>query len=262
MNTTKHTCSYCGKYYTRKNAYSRHIILCEINSKSKHVLECEREEEVIPPTNLQLYRIIEELAMKCNKMEAEIGTLKRQVETKTKKINIVEWLGKTSRNTDVVTEWINSFEVTEKDVETLFDKNIFETINKILLNHLENIEEVNKMHLPVFCSSYHVNTLYVYDKLNKDENEFNSEGWKKCSKDDFMLIIKHLHRNIIKAMNAWRVKYDKEIKTNEKVEEKLSNAQCKLMNVDFNADSRFGSKIRNMMYNLLKSEISLIEYEV
>ena len=44
------------------------VILCELNSKSKHVLQCEKEEDELP-TMRQLYTIIEELALKCNKME-------------------------------------------------------------------------------------------------------------------------------------------------------------------------------------------------
>lgn len=260
MNTIKHYCSHCGKSYTRKTSFTRHVILCELNSKSKHVLQCEKEEDELP-TMRQLYTIIEELGLKCNKMEADLAIMKRQVETKTKKINIVEWLDKNSRTSETIIEWITQLEVTEKDVETLLEKNIIEAMRQVLINQLENVNEENKIHLPIFCSHTNANTIYIYDNLNKEKKDIGNQCWKKCSKEDLLSVLKHFHKKIVIGMGNWKRKHQKEIDKNEKMDDLLTQGMSKLMDVDFSVDSRFGSKMKNVMYNLLKSEMNLIEYE-
>ena len=70
----QNSCKHCGKKFTRKIVFNRHIILCEIlnNPKTKREIECEKEEVLDIPTPTEMYNIILELAFKCNALEKKV----------------------------------------------------------------------------------------------------------------------------------------------------------------------------------------------
>jgi predicted nuclease with TOPRIM domain len=86
--TSKHimNCPSCFKTFKRTGCYEKHIFLCQ-----------RRDEEIIP-NNKQLWDMITSLTEKYNNVQSELESLKRKISIQNKKIDILEWLNRTSKN--------------------------------------------------------------------------------------------------------------------------------------------------------------------
>ena len=88
LNQQKFTCHHCGKGYTRKNSHYKHVLLCDVIHTSTRQLVCDEEESTDIPTIRQLYFIIQEMAVKYNKLEKKMEEMQKAVPVKKKKLVI------------------------------------------------------------------------------------------------------------------------------------------------------------------------------
>lgn len=142
MASAIYTCTTCHRGYQRKGFYSRHVLLCEILSKSVKERQQENEEQADTPTVRALYEVILELTSKMTKMEHRLQELTKWADVKKRKINILEWLNiQKQKGTGSVIE--GSFEtmlvqlsVTRQHLDYLFRADYPSTILQILQDHL------------------------------------------------------------------------------------------------------------------------------
>ena len=266
-------CNYCNKEYTRKSSYNRHIILCEIlnnndnkssknnNKKSlKREEKCIEEESTSIPSNKQLFNIIQELAYEYKNIKNELIELKKWVETKKKKINIIEWLTnkKNSLPQQSFEEWYKIIKVDETDIEILMNENMLQTINNII--H-KNLKEYSELSSPLIAFNQKINNIYIYSSRLKSSTE-----WIKMTQEDFIIFLKKIHSKILGALCDWYSKNKEQVKKNEKLGDTYNNAMLKLMSVEFineksNTSSSIASKIRTNLYNSIKNNLDNVEIE-
>jgi len=237
----KECCTFCGKDYTRKLSLQRHQILCETIHKSKRDKLCEQEEATDIPSRQQLYQIIQELAIKYDRLQEKMNDLQKWVQTKKKKVNIIEWLNTNYPQSISFQSWMKSIYVNECHVKLLIEENIVQTINTILRDNFK--PEKGKS----FASfSQKANQVYIFD----DSNE-----WRHLTQDDFVTLIKQIHSRILRELCEWRNNNAKEIAENEKMGELYNKTVIKLMGLNFSPDSSALSKIRSNLYNSLKIDL-------
>lgn len=264
-DSKKHSCKYCGKQYTRKTAHSRHVILCEIFHKNKeqsqHEIKCEEEENSSIPSTKQLYKIIQELAIKYQTMEQKLNDMQKWVETKKKKINVINWLNENKEPTININIWINSIQVTEEHIEILIEHNITKMLSEILRkkvsiaksNETSNASESEYVS-PLFCLTQKENAFYSY---NSEE-----EKWAKFTTDDFIVMLKRIHKKILIALCEWHDKNIERINSSDKMQILYNKTMIKLMAANFTQDSQLLSKTRTDLYNNLKIDLKhIIECE-
>jgi len=237
----KECCIYCGKNYTRKLSLQRHVILCETLHKSKREKICDEEESTDIPSRQQLYQIIQELAIKYDKLNEKMQEMQKWVQIKKKKIDIIEWLNVNYSQALPFQSWIKTIQVQEKHIELLIEENIVQTINTIIRDNLQL--EKGK---PFAAFSYKANTLYMFDESNQ---------WKTFVSEDYISLIKQIHSRILRELCEWRNKNSKEISENEKMSELYNKTVIKLMGLNFNQDSVALSKIHSTLYNNLKIDL-------
>lgn len=240
--TKKECCSYCGKDYTRKTSLQRHQILCETIHKSKRDKLCEQEESSDIPSRQQLYQIIQELAIKYDKLQEKMNDLQKWVQTKKKKVNIIEWLNNNHPQSISFQMWMKSINVTESHVKLLIEENIVQTMNTILRDNLQ--PEKGK---PFASFSQKTNQIYTFAE---SPNE-----WRLLTQEDFATLIKQIHSRILRELCEWRNKNAKEIAESEKMSELYNKTVIKLMGLNFNPDSTALVKIRSNLYNSLKIDL-------
>ena len=162
--TTKmtYTCASCHRGYQRKLYYNRHVLLCEIMSKTVKERQQENEEQADTPTVRVLYDVILELTSKLRQMEGRIEELAKWAELKKRKINILDWL-----NTNHTQGRGGSFEsllgqltVTRRHLEYLFRNDYVSTILQILQEHLPLEDGLTAN--PIQAFDQKANVLFAY----------------------------------------------------------------------------------------------------
>ena len=81
-------CIYCGKSYKTRTNLDKHLILCEIYHKSKTNNHTNDDEMNIIPSQKNMYQIIIELTLKCNRLENKVNELSKNILEISEKLRI------------------------------------------------------------------------------------------------------------------------------------------------------------------------------
>lgn len=262
-------CEYCGKEYTRKSAHKRHTILCEIintkqlNSKSsqsqKREEKCEEEETTSIPTVTTLYHIVQELAIENKKMREEISELHKHLTKGIKKVNVLEWLNTKQQDypapTKTFKEFMKTLIVTQNAVHILMNDTALQTLNYIIEENFKTaITEI-----PIKAFNQKTNNMYIYNS-DQQQQTLTTTSWKKLQSEDFILFLKYIHSKILSELCDWYNKNKTEILKGEKLSDMYDKTLYKLMSIDFETSPTLVSKIRSHAYNLIKTDLTSVEY--
>jgi hypothetical protein len=253
-------CIYCGKSYKTRGNLDKHLILCETihrskNTKSKTTQHVDEFEEKDLPSQRQMYNIILELTLKCNKLEEKIEQMSKWVEKKKKKINIVEWLNTNINPEFIFDELINRISLTDSDIDTLLINGFNEAFYQIATRNIFEKKEQNKF--PLFCLDQKTNYIYVYNK----QNSVADPTWSELEREKLIYFMNKIHMMITKGLTDWKKKLEKEKRFNEGQADLYNKTLIKVMDTDFKKEITL-NKIKNMIYEALKTDMKgLIEYD-
>lgn len=244
-----YNCNYCGKKHTRKTSHDRHIILCEIIYSSKRDKKCNEEEITDIPNQLQLYKMVQELAIKNSILEDKMNEMQKWLDKKKKKINVTQWLSSHRvENISAFSEWQKKLLVTSDHIELLIEENIVKTICQIIDENIRNSKEI-----PIACFHEKTNIFYIY---NSDKT------WRRLTPQEFILFVQHIHKQIWREMSIWKEKNNDNLNKSEKMCDLYARTLIKLSGLNFEQDSSAMSKIRTHLYSHLKMELkNMIDYE-
>ena len=177
----KHLCKFCNTLFTKKTTFETHIKLCEKLSQSKYKEKIEDEENnaIKLPSQKQIYKIIQDLVCKCEKLENEVSELKTYIQKTKKQINVLEWLNENMVNSSIYGDFfdfIRQIEITRKEMMYLIDYDYIDGIYMILEQYLalDNTEAH-----PIKSFQQNVNIMYIYVKnqyFNIDDGEHEHEN--------------------------------------------------------------------------------------
>lgn len=255
-------CIYCGKSYKTRMNLDRHLILCETIHRSKNIkknsnLHVDELEEKDLPSQRQMYNIILELSMKCNKLEEKIEQMSKWVEKKKKKINILEWLNTNTNITPefVFDELISKISLIDCDIDILLTNGFNETFYQIATRNIFDKKE--QINFPLFCLDQKTNYIYVYNR----QNPVSQPIWTELERDKLVYFMNKIHMMITKGLTDWKKKLEKEKRFNEGQSDLYNKTLIKVMDIDFKKESTL-NKIKNMIYEAIKTDMKgLIEYE-
>ena len=158
--TSLHKCSFCGRGYQRKLYYSRHVAICELMCKSIKERQLENQERDDTPNVRALYDVILEMVAKMSAMEKKMNEMSKWVDSKKRKMNIVDWLNETHKNVALsLEEFIDRIKVERCHLEYLFKEDYIKTILKVIKDVLSD-DDADKM--PIKAFDIKPNTLFVY----------------------------------------------------------------------------------------------------
>lgn len=247
-------CSFCGKKFSRKIIYKRHIILCEIlnNPKTKREIECEKEEIICTPSMEQLYNIILELAFKCSKLEEKVVELQKSGGhvKKIAPVNVLEIVNKTIIPTQYFHEWIKTINlhVTDEDIDYLMEpQSVHDILIKIIYREIEsgyNLANLNEYPYPFLCVKQQQKSFYIYTI---------EEEWEICPLDQFLYFIKAVHSKVFNAMCTWNTNHSKQLDSSDKLEDAYNTALMKVTGYKFSESDI--NKIRNNIYQHMKIDL-------
>ena len=131
-------CTHCGKGYKSRNAFEKHLILCEILSKTKNkkAIQIDIEEDDDIPSNRRMYLMLLELGNKYNKLEQKMEEMNKWVVQKKKKMNMLEWLNTNIEPTYTFDLLPSKIIVTDTIIEFLLNNSFNDTLNELFSDNL------------------------------------------------------------------------------------------------------------------------------
>lgn len=262
MNSIKtdygYQCLSCKREYKEKYNCLRHSACCEFLCKTR--LEQNKEIDSIEqiPTQKELYKLIQELAYRNEKLEKEVATLKQ---TQKRKLNILDWLNsnETSRQNITFIEWVNR-EVLPRIPETLasvYENNLSTGLIDLFERALNSITDLNE--LPIRAYENKTNVFYVLKKIN------SANEWVTISNTDLTNILSQIgYQFIVQFKKTWFIPNQERVERDEHYKDLYVNYYQKILggNEKITEETR-NQKVRQYLYSKLKQNIkTIIEYDI
>jgi hypothetical protein len=257
-------CTYCGKGYKSRNAFDKHLILCEILSKAKNKntnknknsiqLDIEDDDDI--PSNRRMYLMLLELGNKYNKLEQKMEEMNKWVVQKKKKINMLDWLNTSIEPTYTFDMLPSKIIVTDTIIEFLLNNSFNDTLNELFSTNLYVSEATDEV-LPLFASGQKANTFYIYDKLKTDVKD----KWEELSKEKFVKFLNIMQMKISVAFSEWKKTNKSKLSDDEALTILCDKTLAKIMSPNFKQEA-ISIKVKHMMYNKMKTDVkAMVEYE-
>jgi len=251
-------CKHCKKEYKNNSTLKKHLILCEIlhNANNTQI----QSSNIVLPSQIQLYQIIQELVIKQNKMEEKIDHLQKWVEVKKKKINIIDWLNNHQHPCYYYKNIIELFTIQDTDIDFIYkpDNSIMDLI---LLLFERNLYEQQQA-IPLFAFTQKNNMIYYYDASNNHTNSGSQNTWNELPKEKLTSLLNQIHSKIFNVLMEWKKKHNEFIHSNDRNEVLYCKMMGKFMGIDFKQASVL-NKIYSSIYHKIKTEKqNFVEYEM
>jgi uncharacterized protein YeeX (DUF496 family) len=172
-------CPCCFKIFKKAGCYEKHIFICQRTN----------EEEDKTPSVKQLYEMITVLTEKYNTVQSELDSLKRQICTKNKKLDVLTWL---NEQTKPNTNWntvMENMEITVDDLQLIFKNGFIDGSFEILNNYLQRGGNRGV----VKCFEQKNNVIYVFD------NE-----WKELQLDAFKSTFNVIYKEMLAMFDVYK----------------------------------------------------------
>ena len=204
MSSPCYKCISCNREYQRKLFYDKHILLCHLMmTKSVATMEKENEEQADTPTVRVLYEIILEMNAKMVKMEARLDEYAKWVETRKRKINIVEWLNdKYKSYPSTYMNWFNSIKLSRLHLEMMFEMDYVPGVVAILQTLLPG---ENSDTLPLKCFEQKDNIIFI----------FHEDKWQIMSVEMFDTLIMSISKKLIGEFIVWQSEYADQMESDD-----------------------------------------------
>jgi hypothetical protein len=241
--TTKHitNCPCCFKIFKKKGCYEKHILYCERNDRPNK-----------EPNIGQLYEMIQTLTDKYNNVQTELESIKRQINIKNKKLNVLSWLNEnciSEKNIDFI-DLANNIQIEESDLNIIFEKGYIDGIFEIIRNSFILKKEKSQLNF-IKCFQQKKNILYI----------FHDGLWKELSIDNFSKIMNDLNIKIFAAFNCYR-ETNKDKLEQDEFQIVFANNLNKLICNNISVDQRC-IRIKNKLYGEFNECFkTIVEYEI
>jgi len=126
--------------------------------KSVKERQLENQECDDTPSVRELYDVILEMANKMSAMERKMNDMSKWVDSKKRKINIIDWLNQNHKGIETTEDLIDRIKVEYSHLEYLFEEDYISTILLVL----KEILPLDQDTIPVKAFDIKPNTLFVY----------------------------------------------------------------------------------------------------
>tara|TARA_Y100000389_G_scaffold78364_2_gene75209 strand:+ start:923 stop:1717 length:795 start_codon:yes stop_codon:yes gene_type:complete len=251
---TTYICSYCNKSYLRKSAFNNHQLKCElirisnnIKSKSEQDDDIDYIEELPIKFNgsiNDMYKLLINLNNKFEKLEADYSEIKKYVNVTKNKIDIIQYLNINYDCSDFdFIKFLNSIQITNIELEKVFEKDYIDGIFQILIDYIEKIKHNNEIPIKAFNNKEGV--LYIYIKLpDSDKN------WTLISEDEIKSIYKYFNKKLLPLFLKWKEVNEKQLHPDDYTLIYVKNMK-RVLGTNFEKKNK-NSMLQNKLYKYLK----------
>jgi hypothetical protein len=251
----KHGCPHCLKKYTNKKDAQKHILMCEILSKTPRAIQIEEENTTGLPSHDELCFIVMELARKNRALELKLEQITNWAERQRKKISVTDWLNQNRQGPDVPNY-------------ASFKDTLSKTINQTHVEYLLSNTFIDTM-LRIFsdtdCSALFSlankpQLFYMYKSEGSEGSEATGT-WVIMGRTDLVDLLNYVHSKFLRELIKWKKVNEEVVAKNEQVCKQYNKMMIKFSEIDFDHDATL-CKMRSGIHALIKKDMkNMIEYE-
>lgn len=275
-----YVCSKCSKKYKIKTNYDKHLLMCNLMSKTVKERRIENINIDNTPSTKELYSIILRLSNKCEMMERKIEKLTDSYNKEKKKINVIEWLNNQKNNIDnddnsdsdndnngvkinnknpIFSKWIETVNINEDDMESVVNNNFMDGLKHIIKRLVRENEDYG-ITFPIKAFEQKEGLFYIYDIINIDNGNNFEKKWIIMSAENLNILFSKITKGLIKQIRLW-----KDNNINKMSEEGFAKVYANNIKKVTGGDVPIQTqqlKFRKYLYNIIKINIkNIIEYE-
>ena len=184
----KHICNYCGKAYTRKIYFDRHVLCCNIKAMALRHTNLDLEEMNDTPSTRELYLMLQELIKKQDMMEKEIKKLKQNSFKDKGSSNLFQRLEEIQITLDFES-WRDLLKANETDLQEAWQSGISRGLLSILKRNILSADG----EIPIRAFDESPGCFYIY----------HNKAWNKLANDDFKKLVEKANQLIIQQFKIW-----------------------------------------------------------
>lgn len=235
-----YTCSGCSRHYTRKGSWERHELTCKIISKSERERKLSIEEQVKTPNILELYSIIQELAMKQHKLEKELNECKSFIKKTKKRLNIIDWLNENCKSIDYL-NFVKNITINRNQLNYIFKYDFIDGM-MFIMQELLPLED----NIPIRCFDQKQGVFFI--KRN--------DNWITMTAIEFENLLDVISKLIIQEFGDWQIENQDKILSNKDNDDYEENI-LKVLGTKRPKSTTY-MRIKNKLYSYLKFNLKRI----
>jgi len=264
-------CKYCHTTWKYKKDYEKHVACCEYfyHFRRNPVNEMDDYGGKLP-TQKELFRFVQELSLKCSRLEQDVARLKSSVSTRHKKV-IVDCLNHPEQLPEYTfIEWWKHITLHIIPIETaaeiedrtshwssvdnpylfrVFRRDLIEGIKYLLHTFIKSSPQNKKP--PIRCFTQKSGVFYIYTG--------NAESWRIMTGDDFETMIDGISQLFVREYLNWqRTNHDNIGQKESRIEDQM--LYLTRVNTMRPSKERGMTEIRKWLYSILE-ENAKTEFE-
>jgi len=241
-----YNCACCGRYYNRKSSLEKHVLCCEILSKTDRERQLNIQEIGDTPNITKLYQIIQELVFKQAKQEKEIDKLKSFVNKTKKQLNIIDWLNENCSKNMTFNSFIKNIKIDRRHLDYIFKYDFIDGIMYIFQEILPLSDD-----LPIRCFDQKPGTFFIV----------KNDNWVVMTGLEFEEMLNIINRMIIKEFGQWQTDHNEKILKDDKFNDIYNENIIKVLGTKKPQSITF-NRIKNKLYGYLKFNLKrIIQFE-
>lgn len=220
---SKWRCENCNTTWNTKTSFKQHTSMCEFlhNTRKQNAGNME---PFIMPSQTEMFQYIVHLTNKYEELEKKVVRIQAAT-TRIRRKTIQEYLATTAQKPAVgFNDWVKLIAVSEEDLQTLFDRDLEECVQKILTPWIGGLEP-----LPIFAFTQRQHTFYMYDE---------EYGWRIMTNEEFTRFIYSITHKILRTYTKWSKEHYDELHANAKMEEQAILYMSKANGINHTPEKR------------------------
>jgi hypothetical protein len=262
-------CKYCEKNFVFKDIYEQHLLTCNFFYK-KHK-EKDRKQDIdndYLPSQREMYRLIQYLAIKCDKLEKEMQKIKTKSNI-TCKNDILHVLNLNAPSI-CFKDWLKNIQITKLELQEVFNENLTHGIKF----YFENQIDKELLNFPLRAFKEKPNTLFMFvgtqectnstkkpkkkeTALFKEIVSHNKNSWETMTNEDFEKMINLIIHKYIVEFSLWQENNEHLFKNSDK--EKIMNYMLKIHNIKVNETKQKTEIKKWLVAKLEKNSVELYD---
>lgn len=249
-------CSYCYITWRLKREYDRHLTCCEFFYQLRKHPERQMDDYGVKvPTQRDLFRFVQELALKCDRLDKEVGRLKTVVSTRQKKV-ITECLANPNQTPEKTFDaWWRTITVSETHLTRVFKEDLTEGMKSVLESQLKLY---GKTRLPIRAFVEKPGMFYIYVRDSGETK--TAPGWRLMSNADMETMLMYLSQLFLREFIKWQRENVNEIETNEDKKEQELMYMVKVNGMKTSTEKRV-LEIKKWFFPIIEESLKTMDVE-